>query len=75
MKGWAENMREEVLEKAKAAKKLSRGEYFKIIDLAAEHYRNLQEVTLYELVDLVDDLKEEWGNIKEGMVAIADDEE
>ena len=74
-KAWADDFHDEVMRKAKRAKNLTQEEYGRMVDIAAEHYRNLKDVSLSELTDAIDELKDEWEYVKDQMDDADDDDE
>lgn len=61
--GWAFKMKSEILETVKNIKELNRETYFKIVDDAADRYKNAEKVGAEELRRLTQDLKDAWEHI------------
>jgi len=64
MKTWAKQAQKEVARRAKMARKLSEGEYKRIVDQAVKQYGSLEDVTVREMMNTAKQLKSEWSRIQ-----------
>lgn len=63
-KAWVRKARKEAAEKFAMAKKMSEGEYERIVDMAVERYGTLAKVNKPELQKTASMLKSEWKRIQ-----------
>ncbi len=64
VESWSENMRRDVLDKVRRIKKLSKDEYYKIVDSISEKYQKIKDSGKEEVDDLRKELHDRWDEIE-----------
>ena len=70
-KAWMAKARREILRDFMRAKRLSEGEYKRIVDRVAKRYANLDGASKPEFQKIVKDLKSGWGRVQSQAKVIA----
>lgn len=63
IKGWALQLKGEVLEKMEDLKDIDQETYYKLIDQTTERYKRVKRVSAAELAHITEELKNAWAHI------------